>query len=211
MNARSKKITIDMLVDHCENRLSPNLAQQANQVVAADSEARSVVNWLRHITPVLRDAIGVRELNPSPSAVAAVQQMFRDRQREARPHTLPCLVARLVYDSRLTTIAQGVRGNQPGNLQVVYSTGSHDVDLWQERLEDGDWYLIGQILPKDGSDPITPRRGVLASPNDAALLTESREGEFFIEAAHTGRYDLTLELPDCQILMTDVAVGTHVA
>ncbi len=211
MKDKRKKITIETLIDAFENRLEPELAVRAQAVAESDPEAREVMSWLHRFTPSLRDVVSSRELNPSPAAVAAVQQLFRDRLRESRPASLPVVVARLVFDSRRTPLVAGVRGERHANFQVVYSTDAHDVDLWQERLADGNWYLIGQILPKDGGDAITPRRGALTLADEIQAPTQTRDGEFFIAAAQEGCYDLQLDLSDSRIVMHDVCVGAQVA
>jgi len=210
MKDRRQKITMELLVDHFENRLKPDLARQMQERVASDLEAQSTLNWLTHLTPSLRAAVSTHELKPSASAIATVRQLYRDRQSQARPASLSTLAARLVFDSRRSVVPSGARGDLHANCQVVYSTDDHDVDLWQERLADGTWYLIGQVLPKNGGDAVLPRYGVLSRADDVTLLTETRDGEFFIPSAPQGRYDLCLELEDRRIVLGDVAVGASV-
>jgi len=209
MKARGKKITIDMLVDYLEDRLDPDLTRLVTERLPKDPEGQSFCEWLHHYTPALQDALSTRELQPSAEAVSAVQQMFRDRHPAHRRESLPSLVARLVFDSRRPALASAVRGDPSASLQAVYATDDHDVDVWQERLADGNWYLIGQILPKDGRDAITPRCGVMTGANGMTLFTETREGEFFISEARAGRYELRLDLDDTQILLSDVMVGAQ--
>jgi hypothetical protein len=210
MKDRRKKITMESLVDHFENRLKPDLARQVQERLASDPEAQSTLNWLRRLTPSLSAAVSTHELNPSASAIEAVHQMYRDRQSHARPVSLATLVARLVFDSRRSVAPSGARGDLHANCLAVYSTDDHDVDIWQERLADGTWYLIGQVLPKNGGDAVLPRYGALSRSDDVTLLTETGDGEFFIPSAPQGRYDLCLELEDRRIVLGDVAVGASV-
>jgi len=209
MKARGKKITIDMLVDYLDDRLDPDLTQLVSERLPKDPEAQSFCEWLQHYTSALQGAVSMRELQPSAVAVSAAQQLFRDRHPAHRPGSLPSLVARLVLDSRRPAMQSAVRGDLTASVQAVYATDDHDVDLWQERLADGNWYLIGQILPKDGREAITPRCGVLTGANGVTLFTQTREGEFFISEAQAGRYDLRLDLDDTQILLSGVMVGAQ--
>jgi hypothetical protein len=117
-------------------------------------------------------------------------------------------IAQLIFDSRQTQTPAVARGVDMGDYQMVYSTGDHDVDLWQERLNNGHWYLIGQVLPKNGDDAVTPNSVVLTSTEGRMLSAVPEVGEFHVISAPAGTYEVRLRLADeSEIVLPGVPVG----
>jgi hypothetical protein len=147
-------------------------------------------------------------------------------------------LARLLFDSRrlLTSAAAPAfaRSADPGAAVVQqYAAGPLSVELWQEWQEDGNWYLICQVLPFAENDAVGP-----APPGDdiqpppafdearlypavadqsaaspaAHISTRQGEAEFHFEAVPPGTYTLRLrsgvaEAVPTELVVTPLVVG----
>src|SRR5579864_9265590 len=144
MKDRCKIVTFDRLVDYFEG-VTDAAATEHIRMHLADgcSVCRNQLGWLQRFLPVLRKTLCTEEAPVPVQALVRAYSLFRERTAEAAPpSSLPVLIARLIFDSRRSLAASGVRGSSRPDYQVVYSTGEHDVDLWQEQLDTGNWYLI---------------------------------------------------------------------
>ena len=140
----------------------------------------------------------------------SVSALFRERfQERYGAQKRPSFLARLIFDSRATLQLAGARGDDSTTCQQLYSTETHDIDLWQER-QTANWYLIGQVLPHAGGAAILPESAVLTSNAGVTFQAMPEGGEFHLAEVPVGVYQLTLVLPEGEITLPDVNIGEWV-
>src|SRR5947209_4279144 len=87
----------------------------------------------------LQEVMRQGELTSAPDHVLSrARDLFRERFVKPVRRSL---LATLVFDSRSRMALSGARGAEGGQVQALYSTPEHDIDLWQERTPDGRWYV----------------------------------------------------------------------
>lgn len=136
--------------------------------------------------------------------VDTLRHAYRERLRNPE---MVIHVARVVYDSWDALAAQGLRGSDTWQRHQLYSTAWHDVDLWGERIGGDLWYLIGQILPKDGGPALHPRKALLTSNGQNITTDVPEHGEFHLPSVKAGLYDLRLRLDHAEVVLPGVRVG----
>jgi hypothetical protein len=196
------RVTTEELLDLQEGRLDAHAAGRLRSHLAGGCQ---ICEGLLAQTSRLLSVMGQGELNSAPDhVVARAQDLFRERFVKPARRSL---FAQLVFDSRSQLALSGARGAEGGQIRILYSTGEHDVDLWQERRPDGRWSMIGQVMPLPGGEPIFAETAVL-EPADGPPMRAKREGaELHLEAVPAGKYSLRIVLPDAEIVMDDVVVG----
>ena len=95
--------------------------------------------------------------------------------------SLPCILARLVYDSFREPLPAGVRSQHRLSREALYQAGGFELDLRLEREKDtGEVTIVGQLASR--TEPAKGMSGVpvfLASPKQIVTRTVSnRFGEF---------------------------------
>jgi hypothetical protein len=166
---------------------------------------------LARFVPALHRSISA----PLPNVSAAALELAQNIARERQPATAPLLVrlARLVFDSRQAQPAFGARNLEQGELQLVYSTEEYDVDLWQEHQQADRWYVIGQVLPKEGGEPLMPEQVTLSAIETETpgrqFTAEADEGEFTAREVPAGTYEVRVRLSDQEIVLPDVVIGSQ--
>jgi hypothetical protein len=152
----------------------------------------------------LRGVMQRGELTSAPaSVVARAKELFRERFKKPARRSL---LAILLSDSRSQLALAGARGGESGQIQALYGTDEHDIDLWQERMEDGRWYVIGQILPKAGGAPIEAESAQLLG--SAGSFEGTREdSEFHLSGVPAGEYSLRILLTNSEITADRLQIG----
>jgi hypothetical protein len=113
----------------------------------------------------------------------------------------------LVFDSRQSLAMAGARGAGSASYQVVYRAENFDVELWQDPLENGQWYVIGQVLSPQGDAEIVPQ-SVRLVPNEGDPLTlQPADAEFHLPLVPAGIYTMTVSLTDGDIQINDLHIG----
>jgi hypothetical protein len=157
--------------------------------------------WLRRVAHAIR-AQGIAQAPQSVLDCARTAFVERRRNPGQVVH-----VARPLFDSWANLAPVALRGEAAATRHQVYSTAWHDVDLWGERLTDELWYLIGQVLPKQGGAAIRPLEALLVSSDKSVKTGVPDSGEFHIPSVHPGTYDLRLRLMGAEVLLPNVHVG----
>jgi len=201
------QIEFEQLLDFYEGRSHTTKAGALNRHVAAGcASCRSRLDWFAVFIPALHRAI-TEELPIAPAhALERAWDIARDRQHTPGPSILVKL-ATLLFDSRQMQPAFGSRHAGLGDIQLVYSTDSHDVDLWQERQTRDGWYLIGQVVPRQGGEPISPEQVELTAPDGLRLTAVTEAREFRFADVPTGSYEIKLRVPDQDIVLPGVTIG----
>ncbi len=167
----------------------------------AVDEEMAEPSWLRRVADALR---APKIVEAPQSVIECARTAFAERRR--RPGQV-VHVARPLYDSWATLAPVAIRGEAGSTRHQVFSTAWHDVDLWGERLTDDLWYLIGQVLPKEGGAAIRPIEALLVSSDKSVKTGVPDNGEFHIPSVHPGTYDLRLRLSGAEVLLPNVQVG----
>jgi hypothetical protein len=147
----------------------------------------------------LRPALG-----RSQAAAAVLQAGARAVLRQ--------LAAVLTFDSwAASPLAAGLRGARQPTRQLLFSAEGRDVDLRISAAEeDNRFVLTGQVFGPDDAgvarlraqsgDPTAP-----AAPEQLGPLDEM--GEFRLPAVAAGRYVLSLQLGDAEIVLPPIELG----
>ena len=131
--------------------------------------------------------------------------LFRER---FRPPVRVSWLARLLFDNRQAALSfAGARGASQESVQLAYSTDRHDIELFQEPTEEGAWYIIGQVMPKEGEATLIPREVVLTGSDSRQIVAAPQGEEFHLPSVPAGIYAVTLRLEEGDILLSDVVVG----
>jgi hypothetical protein len=137
------------------------------------------------------------------------REIYRERFRKPARQSF---IARLLFDSRSAQpglAAAGARGAAEASVQTLYSTDAHDVDLFQEAGPEGRWYVIGQVLPREGGAPLAARSVTLLAA-EGGVIEASREGsEFHLAEVPAGACDIRVRLDEDEIVLRDVKVGAE--
>jgi hypothetical protein len=151
-------------------------------------------------------ALGGHDLHEVPPAIyTRLQAAFRERY--APGPARPALVARPVFDSRLSPALVGVRGGLGDTFQLLHSTADHDIHLWAEKQSGPTWYMIGQVLPHAGGEAIAPAGVLLRATNGVGLTAEADGAEFHLADVASGNYTLQMRLGDGEVVVPDIVVG----
>ena len=201
------RITFEELVDHFEGRLDSTQTERLRHHLTTGCKAcDQQVAWLQQFLPALVRAVTDEVPQVSVEALSVAKNIARAYPREQKQPSLLVQIAQLIFDNRVPTLATAARNIVTGEFQLVYSAQDKDIDLWMERQEHGNWYLIGQVLPKNGSEAITPQQVLLTSRDGRTYQAISQDGEFAVRSLPDGRYEVRLHLEDGEIVLPDVRV-----
>jgi hypothetical protein len=149
--------------------------------------------------------------NPAPSVSKAAAAVLQAGARAV----LQQLAAVLTFDSwavsPLATGLRGLRGARQPTRQLLFSADGRDVDLRiSPAEEDNRFVLTGQVFGPDDTgiarlraqsgDPTAP-----AAPEQIGPLDEM--GEFRLPGVAAGRYVLSLQLGDAEIVLPPIDLG----
>jgi hypothetical protein len=202
MRPRKCRIAYEELLELSDGRIEAASAERLREHLAAGCQScEAQMAQIERLRSVMREG----ELSSAPEhVVTRAKELFRERFVKPARRSL---LAHLMFDSRDRLAMAGARGTESGQIQTLYSTPEHDVDLWQERGADGHWYVIGQVMPKVGGSPVQPANAVLRS-EQASLTSTSIGGEFHLASVPPGTYTLQIALSDLQITAEGVVIGT---
>lgn len=199
-------ISFELLLDYQEGRLNSERAERVRRHLATGCKGcERDIQWITAFLPALQVGIPLRHqqhaenLRPSEQALKFVRDIFSRSQTtdESASHRSPAsitgghsslllTIANLIFDSR-----QGAHGllvpTRDGGRQAVhqvYQAGDIDVDVWQEIDGSQTLCLIGQALPKQGQEPL--------SPEWATLVSHSNNGQAFEQPLTTDQFNIRL-------------------
>src|SRR5215217_1797487 len=200
----SDEVEFALLVDWVEGRLSEQEARIVEARVAADSEARADVAWLRAFTRISGDTVIASP--PSDVRETLIERFEAYAEGKQHPGLLRRLAARLTFDSDMQP-ALGLRGVgvPETQRQFVYSTDVADVAMTvRQRVSDGLLALDGQIFPVDGTDLGTFGVQLLEGSSEVATTATSYLGTFSFEAVPPGTYQVLASNNQVEIQVPDV-------
>jgi hypothetical protein len=196
------RMPFESLLDYHDGRADDATAARIREHVSAGCP--HCTGELASIEKTLSTMAAAEGVHAPEAVRQQAYSIFRERFTQPAKRSL---LARLVFDGRQDVVFAGARGDQAATFQMLFSTDEHDIDLYQERTERGAWYLIGQILPKQGGDPIVPESAVFTTEGGRTLAATMEPGEFHLQDAPAGTYALRLVLSDAEVTLPEVVVG----
>lgn len=192
----------ELLLDYQEGRTaSTETARIREHLAAGCTECTRELQWMGKTTRTLRDAGNV--VVPA-SLLERSRALFRERfPAPQRSSWLP----QLIFDSRQQVAMAGVRGAGSASFQLIYRTDAFDIELWQDPLENEQWYVIGQVLSQQSDAEIVPVSVVLKSADNFAMTLTPNASEFHLPMVPAGTYQLTLGLPEGDLEISDLRIG----
>jgi len=204
MPIRFCRIPFESLVDYSENRAPAARAEHIRAHLAADCvNCRATLNWLANAMPQLHAA--QQTLVPA-SLLNRAYSLFQERKPS---FARPAWQALLQFDSRNAPSFAGARGQSESAFQLRFSAEQHDITLFQEPMPGGKWYLIGQVLPREGDAVIIPQEITLTGQDGAAQTFYPQSEEFYLPEIAAGIYEITMALEDGEIVLPEARVGTQ--
>lgn len=190
------------LADYVDGRAEEAEKVRVRQHLDAGcADCQRSVAWLERTVGTLRKA---QPVSVPEALLVRAQALFRERF--PAPHR-PSLLAFLQFDSRTTLSLAGARGGGEDPFQLIYSTETHDIDIWEEPTEAGNWYLIGQVLPREGEATLLPQEVVLTAADGSEVSVTPDMPEFHLPSVPPGLYQAMVRLADSEILIPALSVG----
>ncbi len=173
---------------------------EVEQRVAANPR---LTRTLRQIESILHVFATDDSVEPPTEVVERAKAIYRAPQTSATPGWLAAareLIARLVYDSRLSPAIAGFRGGDDA-FQLCYESEAGEVDLQCEPTLDAKrhaWRIMGQVTPAGEARPLRVRVVPQGSEGPVIEADVDENGLFTVEA-DPGAYTLYVEI-DGQIM-----------
>lgn len=200
-------LAFESLADYQEGRADADTVEQVRVHLDRNcAQCLQNLAWLQSARENLRQAYAVQT---PEAALTRAHAIFRERFRPASaPNPVLSWLASLQFDSRRNApVMAGARGAKRDGIQLVYTTNVHDIELFQEPAEAGNWYMIGQVMPREGDAKIVLKEIVLTERSGSRLTFTPDSAEFHLPAVPRGLYEIALRLTEGEITMPDVGVG----
>lgn len=137
--------------------------------------------------------------------VARATGLFRSRARrpEPRPSILRRVIAAVGFDSAQLQPQLGLRSTAPDVRQILYNADEFDLDLHLHPTGTS-WTVAGQIL-----GPCSGGEVELYGPAQVMSVSLNALCEFSIEPVPPGTYALVLHLPDIELEVNALTIGSE--
>jgi len=201
MNSITYHIPFSQLVDYVEGDLPLDQRVDLEAHVAACSRCFRELAQLERLVGLLR----TDDRQDAPSFII-------DRTKELFPlRTMPTpasaglrsrILAALHFDSLGLAPAFGVRSGKPGARQLLFSTGTDEIDLRIE-LAGQEWTVSGQVLGESAPGG----RAILQGPAGLSQTTLNELSEFTLPPVRAGTYKLVLCLADIDVELEEIRIG----
>lgn len=169
------------------------------------------MNTSSHISPDTLNEIAVDRATPEAleAAMAHVatcsachDELSRLRRRTSATNISPTgmqptvrrIIATLIFDSRNSTRAFGVRSLHAGSRQLLYSADEADVDL-RVTVQDEECIVVGQVI----RDPCAGGMVEILGPTGSAQAQLNELCEFALSPVPAGTYSLKLTTANVEI------------
>jgi hypothetical protein len=193
------------LADLAEGRLAANAYIQAH--LASCTACSAELAWIERVIRLMRDS---RELPSSPEAVDRAKGLFLQHRGAAIAQPLQRLLAELRFDSARGAAVFGVRGAAQAERQLLYRSGSYDVELHIGRSGKL-WAVSGQVFDTVNTEHESPAMlsGIveLRGPEGSSQATLSDASEFVLDPVKAGVYTLTLQIDRLTVVLPDLQIG----
>ncbi|HSL29658.1 MAG TPA: hypothetical protein VK900_10695 [Anaerolineales bacterium] len=193
-------VNITNLLDWLEGRLTEDKVKAITAAVQADESHEATVNWLRDFLSLSRSTVLIE---PPPELLEEAAATFRTFARHKRQDSwLRRLAATLAFDSWQRPSLVGVRRTGLGALprQLVYRADTADIALnTRTGVAEDVFDLVGQIFPRDESDPASFTVQLLHQNVESALTYTDRVGKFTCTDLIAGAYTIIIRGDQAEI------------
>ena len=163
-------------------------AQMQQHLDSGCAPCRETVAWL---TDVVRTANSDRLNDPPFAVVKGAHAIFRAPEPRDWMETLEEIAAELIFDTRTSIQASGVRAMETDCVRQTYRAGEYSIDMQIEPI-DSAFDIVGQITPNAGEAiDLSGAIVQIVAGGQALAETETNQfGEFIIERPTKPAYDL---------------------
>ena len=207
-----KRIPNKTLIAYAAGDLRGTEAANVEALLMRDPRASATVVRYRLARRTLLADDGA---DPSPEASAAARAIFRpapaallaDRLAEAGR-----TIATIMFDSRVTPAAAGLRG-QATSFQMTWSLSgpagvTGELDLAAEPVDDdpdGSWCVIGQLTTREPISSLSVAVCRAGSLTPDQTTDGDRRGAFMLRLK-PGTWDFHLQLPRTTVVVPDIRI-----
>ncbi len=196
MNFPSTHIPFAMLADMAEGRLPAEAQTGLHAHLATCPRCAADLAWLeRAITSMRSDD----SADAPPEMIARAVRLLR---MPASPGLRERVLAVLRFDSLQLPRAIGVRAGSPTERQLLFNAGAHDFDVRLSPVGEA-WRISGQVLGPEATGQVELQGG--AGDVQAVL---DHLGMFILPVVPGGSYTLTVHLPQAEVEIPGLEVGT---
>jgi hypothetical protein len=198
----------ERLIDYLDGRLSDEEAGLVDIHLSSGCRKCAADRvWYERV----RSIAGRDDMVEPPSWVLKrAIRLFESRPaRESATSRLIGAIATLVFDSFARPALAGARSTETTNRQLLYRADPYSVDLQITASDQPQTDLVGQVLHKGDlrfeSVAGLPLRWIREGETLRSTAT-NQNGEFVIEAVDFGEYELRIEAPDLEIIVSGLPV-----
>jgi hypothetical protein len=199
-------IGIEKLLEMSRGQTSQTEAMKMNQHLAGCTRCQGNLDW---ISTVARLAAADDAVDPPRWVVRQVVALFEEYHPVREPGRLRKLVASLVFDTFAQPQLSGVRSTGLATRQCLYRYSDYDVDLSFEPVNGSDRVnLSGQVLgPSEDFENVGGAKVELMQAAGVVHETVTNHlGEFTFDQVAKGVYELTIQLSDGEVRITQLEV-----
>lgn len=183
----SSHISLETLADIVENRTSAETREAAMAHVAACSACDDTLRRLQSLIHMMKSDTSIDA--PRDVLLSAISLFSVDTKPRLRR-----IIATLIFDSRNTGPAYGMRSLHTASRQLLYSAQQADVDL-RVTIQNEECIVAGQVI----SDGCTGGRVEISGAAGSAEATLTELCEFTLPAIPVGNYSLRVRTEDIEI------------
>jgi len=191
----SAHTSLEALVNVVEDRLTAAALEPVMAHVATCPACDDTLQRLRKLILIMRS--DTMEEPPRDVLLSAIN-IFRS----GTPAPLQHIVATLIFDSRKTGPAFGVRSLRSSSRQLLYSAQQTDVDL-RVTIQNEECVLAGQVLREGCVGGLVEISGATGSAE--ASLNE--QCEFTLPPIPVGNYSLKVKMLDVEIEIPELELN----
>ena len=183
----SSHISLEILADIAENRVTGAALEAAMAHVAWCSDCDDTLRRLQHLVVMMK----------TDAAIDAPPELLRSAMNAFSPERetpIRRIIAVLTFDSRQVRSAFGMRSIRSASRQLLYSAQETDLDL-RISVQNEECILSGQIIREGCHGGLVEISGATGSA--AAALNELCE--FTLPPIPVGNYSLKVRMPDVEI------------
>lgn len=186
MSFISRHLSFEKLAALADDSLSADERAESLSHISRCDKCEAQLAGLTNVIALMRE--DVAQDAPRPLILNTIG-LFRPRDKKVR-----LLSAILKFDSFRMSPAHGVRSQQTGARQILYSAGDYDIDL-RVVQHDESWIISGQVFGGDCVDAHIELEGATGITQSAL----NNQSEFTLPPVLSGSYNLRLCLSDAEV------------
>ena len=201
-------VSFEAIVDYYEERSDATTQERIRQHLESGCESCQIrLSWLQKFLPALRAAVTRQTLSAPEEALALARQIARDRLRTVEDQPIRRRVAESLFDSRLNAKPATEQGTVGYEVQRLYGTDDHYIDVRIERMQEGEYSLAVQTVSRTENAPVRAQSVALVGPDGSRRQAEQEGNEFRLFSVTVGSYQICISLETEEILLPEFTVG----